>query len=418
MAGIELKSLPPKEAIAYFRAKGYKISFDWRDMAAEDHSYAFTVAKAMRTDILQDIRGAVDSAIADGTTFEQFRSRLKPVLQEKGWWGRKEMTDPLTGEVKEVQLGSSRRLRTIFDTNMRTAYAAGKWEQVQSTKKTHPYLRYLCVLDNNTRPSHRQWHNVVKHVDDPFWRTHYPPNDYGCRCTVQPLSERRVKALGLEITQGQPVGMPRNYIDKRNGLVLKVPQGIGPGFAQNVGINRMKALVPPLLDRPLNVPYSGPLISTPPPKPRPVAKKLILPRDLSNEEYAEAFLKEFGAKIGKPAVFEDVLGEPLIISDDLFRDARGVLKPNKRGRGAYMLLLANAIKDPDEIFWSWQEYPAQRMTLTRSYLSQWSDGDLNGFSLFDTSASGWNGVTTFQTDDLRYILKQRRGTLAYRRTEK
>ncbi len=83
-----------------------------------------------------------------------------------------------------------------------------------------------------------------------------------------------------------------------------------------------------------------------------------------------------------------------------------------------MLLLANAIKDPDEIFWSWQEYPAQRMTLTRSYLSQWSDGDLNGFSLFDTSASGWNGVTTFQTDDLRYILKQRRGTLAYRRTEK
>lgn len=418
MADVQLKALPPKEAIEYFRAKGYKMTFDWRDMEFEDHSYSFTVAKAMQTDILQDIRQAVDSAIADGTTLETFKARLKPTLQEKGWWGRKEMLDPATGEMKEVQLGSSRRLRTIFDTNMRTAYAAGKWDQVQRTKKTQPYLAYKCVLDSNTRPDHRQWHNVVKHADDPFWDEHYPPNDWGCRCTVQQLSEREVKERGLAITKSDPTGPDRSWLDKRNGRLLRVPQGIAPGFAQNVGKNRMKALTPPPLDQPLKVPYSGPLIKVQPPAPRPMNKKLILPNDLREEEYVDKFLKEFGGKMGQPVVFKDKIGESLIISDDLFRTTTGKLKVTRRDRHRYLLLLAAAIKDPDEIFWSWQEYPAGRMTLTRTYLTQWSDGDQNGFTMFDTSAAGWNGVTTFNTDDLDYILRQRKGTLAYRRTEK
>ncbi|WP_435640322.1 PBECR2 nuclease fold domain-containing protein [Micavibrio aeruginosavorus] len=418
MSDIELKALPPKQAIEFFRSKGYKVTFDWRDMASEDHAYSFTVAKAMRADILQDIRQAVDTAIADGTTLETFKARLRPTLQEKGWWGRKEMLDPLTGEMKEVQLGSSRRLRTIFDTNMRTAYAAGKWETVQRTKKTQPYLRYLCVLDNSTRDSHRQWHNVVKHADDPFWDEHYPPNGWGCRCTVQQLSERDIQSLGLSVTPGSPTGPDRNWIDKRNGQLVKVPQGIAPGFAQNVGKARMKALTPPPLDQPLKIPYSGPLIDTPPPAPRAMDKKLILPDDLPDEEYVELFLKEFGGKIGQPVIFKDKLGEQLIISDDLFRTANGKLKVKRRDRHRHVLLLAHAIKDPDEIFWTWQEYPQGRMTLTRTYLTQWDDGGTNGFTMFDTSAAGWNGITSFQTDDLRYILNQRKGTLAYRRGKK
>ncbi len=419
MADVELKAVPPKEAIEYFRSKGYKITFDWRDMEFEDHSYGFTVAKAMRQDILQDIRATMDDAIAKGTTLETFKASLKPTLQSKGWWGRKEMLDPLTGEMKEVQLGSARRLQTIFDTNMRTAYAAGRWEQVQRTKKTQPYLRYICVLDANTRPTHRQWHNVVKHADDPFWDEHYPPNDWGCRCTVQQLSERDVERLGLSVTRSDPSGPPRNVLDKRNGRVLKIPQGIAMSFAQNVGKNRMKALTPPDLDKPLKVPYSGPLIKAPPPPARPVDKKLILPSHLKDEEYADLFLKEFGTKIGKPVVFKDITGEELVIGDDLFRQGNGQLKANKRGRGQHLLLLAQTIKDPDEIFWTWREYPEGRMTLTRQYLRRWEDTErgAGGFTLFDTSSAGWNGITTFPADSDAYLEKQRRGTLAYRRTK-
>jgi hypothetical protein len=59
--------------------------------------------------------------LAEGITFEQFRKDLAPLLVQKGWWGRAEMEDPLiAGEIKNVQLGSTRWLKVIYDTNKRT----------------------------------------------------------------------------------------------------------------------------------------------------------------------------------------------------------------------------------------------------------------------------------------------------------
>ena len=52
------------------------------------------------------------------------------------------MPNPKTGEIKPVQLGSPRRLEIIYDTNLRTAHAAGAWEGIQDTKAFFPYLRY------------------------------------------------------------------------------------------------------------------------------------------------------------------------------------------------------------------------------------------------------------------------------------
>jgi uncharacterized protein with gpF-like domain len=121
----EIPNLPPVEALAYFRRKGLRVGFAWQDVWQRDHARAFTVAKAMSTDLLEDIRAAVDEAIAGGQTLAQFREGLTPLLQARGWWGRKDMIDPATGERRNVQLGSPRRLRTIFNVNMRMAYQAG-----------------------------------------------------------------------------------------------------------------------------------------------------------------------------------------------------------------------------------------------------------------------------------------------------
>ncbi len=114
----EILDLPPREAVEHFRAKGYHIGFDWRDTDAATHRHSFTVAKVMEVDILEDIRSEVDRAIAEGITFEEFHDNLEPRLKEKGWWGRQQMVDPLTGELRNVELGSPRRLRIIFDTHV------------------------------------------------------------------------------------------------------------------------------------------------------------------------------------------------------------------------------------------------------------------------------------------------------------
>lgn len=415
-----LKPLPPKEAVDFFRKKGYKIGFHWQDVWHEEHAYAFTVAKAMRNDILQDIRAAIDDAITEGVPFKEFAKRLEPTLADKGWWGQKEMTDPLTGEHKLVQLGSPRRLHTIYHTNMRSAYAAGHWQRIQRTKKTRPYLRYVAVLDNNTRDQHREWHGIVLPVDHPFWAQFYPPNGWGCRCTVQQLSERDLKRYGYEITSdGMLPKGNKTFTNKRTGEVTRVPEGIDPGFSFNIGQARMKALTPPLIDKPIqNVPFVGNPARVDLPPVRQLNKDVLYRDGLENEQYVEKFLKEFSDN-GESSIFYDVLGEPVIISDSLFKTASGRLKLHREMRYKYLGVLAKTIKDPDEIWYVWEEYPKGRKTLRKKYLARWNvEGEAaNGFVLFDTSADGWTGVTTFKPEKEAYFNKQRGGALVYRRNK-
>lgn len=80
--------LPPEKAIEYFRSKGYQITWNWYEMLNEAHAKAFTVAKAMNLDILQDIRGMVQKSLDEGITSETFVKELEPTLKAKGWWGK------------------------------------------------------------------------------------------------------------------------------------------------------------------------------------------------------------------------------------------------------------------------------------------------------------------------------------------
>ncbi len=195
----------------------------------EEHGVAFTVAKAMRLDLLEDIRNAVEKAISEGTTFYQFKKDLTPILKKKGWWGIGHEKDPLTGEMKKVQLGSNRRLEIIFDTNLKTAHAFGRWERYQRVKKQRPYIRYVAVNDESTRPQHKAWHGLVLDIDDKFWDTHFPPNGWFCRCNTQQLSERDLIRYGYKLSKTPKVEM-RDYINNRTGEITKVPKGIDAGF--------------------------------------------------------------------------------------------------------------------------------------------------------------------------------------------
>lgn len=203
---IDLRSaafLEPEAAIAFFEAKGYRITWDWQEMLGNDHARAFTVAKMAQQDLLVDTREALLQALREGQTLEQFRRNLEPTLRAKGWWGRKEVTSP-DGVTETVQLGSPRRLETIYRANLQSAYMAGRYEQMMDTADDFPYWEYVAVLDARTRPSHRAMHGRVFRFDDPVWRTHYPPNDWRCRCRVRPLSaasgERRAESSAGRLT--------------------------------------------------------------------------------------------------------------------------------------------------------------------------------------------------------------------------
>ena len=115
----------PQEAIDYIRNKRLKPGFSYEDVWLEEHARSFTVAKCMEMDLLKDIQDSIAAALEEGIPYDQWAKDIQQTMISKGWWGRQEMVDPKTGEKKEVQLGSPRRLETIFNVNMRTASNGG-----------------------------------------------------------------------------------------------------------------------------------------------------------------------------------------------------------------------------------------------------------------------------------------------------
>ena len=192
-------SLPPKEAISYFESKGYTISWNWYETLEAAHARAFTVAKCTNLDVLNTIRASVDSALKSGMTEQQFIDQLTPTLQKLGWWGKQTVVDS-SGTAQTVQLGSPRRLATIYQTNTRTAYASGRYAQMMNNAADFPYWQYVAVMDSHTRLTHGELNLMVFRYDDPFWQTHYPPNDWECRCRVRTMSEGRYQASGINVT--------------------------------------------------------------------------------------------------------------------------------------------------------------------------------------------------------------------------
>jgi hypothetical protein len=197
-------------------------------MWQEDHAVAFTVARSAGYDILGDIRDELEKALKEGETFETFAANLKPTLQAKGWWGKVERAD---GEI--VQLGSMRRLRTIYNVNMRVSYSAGAWERAQRTKGALPYIVYEGIDDAHQRPIHHSWMGTTLPIDDPWWDTHWAPCGWNCRCWNRQVT--RLEAREIGVTENPPSGPPKRFFNPSTGETVEVPYGIDPGFGYNVG---------------------------------------------------------------------------------------------------------------------------------------------------------------------------------------
>ena len=215
--------LPPKEAVAYLTSKGYTVSWNWEEVWQDANASAFTVAKATRLDILQDIREAVEKTLKEGKTLAWFEKELTPVLKAKGWWGRQDHVDGETGEVSQVQLGSPWRLQTIFRTNVQTAYMAGRFQRQLENADDRPYWKYVAILDGRTRPQHRAMNGKVFRYDDPIWQYLYPPNGWGCRCRIIALSADDVAKLGLKVeSSAGKLGSMMKPLSEKTGEMREV----------------------------------------------------------------------------------------------------------------------------------------------------------------------------------------------------
>lgn len=209
--------LSPADAVRYFESKGDRLTWDYTDVWREANAHAFTVAKATTDDVLRTIRAEVSKAIGQGQTFEAFKRSLRPRLEALGWWGTQEVLDANTGELTRVQLGSNRRLRTIFQTNVQTSYMAGRYKRYLANVTDRPYWRYVAIMDSRTRPDHAALNGRVFRWDDPIWAIIWPPNGWGCRCRVIALTEAEFQALGAPLENSRDAIVERTIVLNKAG---------------------------------------------------------------------------------------------------------------------------------------------------------------------------------------------------------
>jgi len=183
--------LKPADAIRFFRSKGFAITWDWQQQLKVNHATTFTVSKAMRMDILQDIREMLQKALDDGITYQQFLEELEPRLRAKGWWGRREVTTETGKQV--VQLGSPHRLALIYRQNTQSALNAGRFKAFLDNADKRPFLMYVAVRDDRTTAICKSLDGQVRPVGDPFWNTYAPPNHFGCRSRLRPLTAKQAE---------------------------------------------------------------------------------------------------------------------------------------------------------------------------------------------------------------------------------
>lgn len=216
---LNVGQVPFAEQIAFFRRKVPLPSESWTQLYTAGHDHGFVIAGATREALVQDFFESVEKAIAEGKSLESFRKDFDRIVTAHGW---------------DYNGSRNWRSRVIYETNLFTSFAAGRREQLLSMTETHPYWMYVhSDAVKHPRPEHLALDGLVLRWDDPFWDTFFPPNGWGCQCSIRALTERQLGKLGKEGPDQAPDIPEREVVIGQHGptpRTVRLPEGIDPGF--------------------------------------------------------------------------------------------------------------------------------------------------------------------------------------------
>lgn len=67
--------------------------------------------------------------------------------------------------------------------------------ELLDNKDVFPYWQYMAMSDGFVRNTHAALNGLVLPADDPFWKDHYPPWEWGCRCSVIGVTTEEYKDI-------------------------------------------------------------------------------------------------------------------------------------------------------------------------------------------------------------------------------
>lgn len=114
-------------------------------------------------------------------TFHELNEAFPSLIDENG---NRKPFERFLNDVKTIDTTYNRNyLRAEYNYIQSSAEMAAKWEQYAEDGDRYN-LQYRTAGDSKVRPEHAALNGVTLPLSDPFWESYYPPNGWGCRCTV------------------------------------------------------------------------------------------------------------------------------------------------------------------------------------------------------------------------------------------
>ncbi|MDR0937979.1 MAG: phage head morphogenesis protein [Mediterranea sp.] len=153
-------------------------------------------------------------------TFHELNEAFPSLVADDG---TKKPFETFLNDVQTINENYNRHyLRSEYNFAMASSRMAARWKDFERDDDRYD-LQYRTVADERVRRSHRLLHNITLPITSKFWDWYFPPNGWGCRCTVvqvrkgkYPLSdEREAMNLGSQATAGKHQEMFRFNPGKR-----------------------------------------------------------------------------------------------------------------------------------------------------------------------------------------------------------
>lgn len=170
-----IENVEAARAIASKTAVGREV-FD--KLLPELRARAFVVSGLEDLRMVRAVRDAIEE-LPKGGDWDETVDKVRGIL-EKGGFGEET---------------AAARAEMLVKHHAYAAYAQADWEAKQRMKQDFPYWKYVTQGDGRVRDSHAALDGLVLPADDPFWKDHFPPWEWGCRCRVEMLDEEEYKEI-------------------------------------------------------------------------------------------------------------------------------------------------------------------------------------------------------------------------------
>ena len=192
-ANLTIETFPNEAAADYIRGKAVADPTHFGNLPPQLKQRAFTVAGIEQLDALQRIRDAV-AKLPDGASWDEAKKEIASEIS------------PFVGgdDDSKRTTASKARAEFLLRTHGFQAYAVARHQQQMSVARDFPYWKYETVGDARVRPGHAALDGKVLRADDDWWKTHYPPWDWGCRCIVIAIDEEDAEAIGITEPEDMP----------------------------------------------------------------------------------------------------------------------------------------------------------------------------------------------------------------------